>query len=168
MSKNVFVAAVAGSVFVLDQVTKLVIRRTVPLYHSIPLIDSVFDITHVQNSGGAFSLFAAASETVRVPFFLVAAAIAVGALLYFLRTVRPEQRLLQFALAGILGGALGNLFDRLTIGRVTDFLDMYWGNYHWPAFNIADTFISIGVVILLAHSLLGERSTEPETSPRTT
>jgi len=168
MTKGVFVAAVASSVFVADQATKLVIRRTVPLYHSIPVVDSLFDITHAQNSGGAFSLFAGAPDAVRIPFFLVAASLAIGVLLYFLRSVRPEQRLLQFALAGILGGALGNLFDRMTSGRVTDFLDVYWGNHHWPAFNVADSFISIGVVVLLAHSLIGDRDSEPKTSPKTT
>ena len=154
MTKSAFVITVAAAVLGLDQLTKLVIRRWVPLYHSIPVIDSVFSISHVQNSGGAFSLFAGAPDGVRVPFFLVASAIAVTALLYFLRAVRPDQRLLQFALAGLLGGALGNLVDRLTgQGTVTDFLDVYWRDHHWPAFNIADSFITIGVVILLGHSL---------------
>jgi len=157
MSKTAFVAAMAGSVFALDQLTKTMIRHSVPLYHSIPVLDEVFNITHAQNTGGAFSLFASAPDAIRAPFFLIAAAVAVAALLYFLNTVGPSQRLLQFALAGILGGALGNLFDRLTSGTVTDFLDVYWRDHHWPAFNVADSFITIGVLILLGHSLLTEQ-----------
>lgn len=153
MNKRAFVLTVAGAVLVTDQLTKWIIRRTVPLYDSIPVVDSFFHITHVHNTGGAFSLFADASDAVRIPFFLIASAVALGALLYFVRQVPADRRLLLFALAGVLGGALGNLVDRLLFGRVTDFLDVHWRGYHWPAFNVADSFISIGVVILIAHSL---------------
>jgi signal peptidase II len=155
MSKNAFVATIAASVVVADQSTKWIIRRSVGLHESIPVIDSIFDITHARNTGGAFSLFAGAHDAFRVPFFLLASAVAVVALLYFLRQVPAERRWLLFALAGVLGGALGNLIDRIVFGSVTDFLDFHWHGYYWPAFNIADSFISIGVVILLLHSLFG-------------
>ena len=76
-------------------------------------------------------------------------------MIYFIRQIPNDQRWLLFAVSGVLGGALGNLIDRITSGQVTDFLLVYWRDYHWPAFNVADSFISIGVVILIAHSLFG-------------
>jgi signal peptidase II len=161
MSKGKFVAVVAVSVLIVDQLTKWWIRSTVPLYHSFPVIDSLFHITHVRNSGGAFSLLAGSSDAVRIPFFLIASMVAIGVLVYFLRQVSERQRWLLFALAGVLGGALGNLIDRVTIGQVTDFLDLHWRGYHWPAFNVADSFISIGVAILVAHSIFARKS-DPE------
>jgi len=153
MSKNAFVAAVAVAVLLLDQASKWYIQQTVSLYQQIPIFPTFFHITHARNTGGAFSLFAGASDAFRIPFFFGATVIAIAALVYFVWQVEPRQRLLQFALAGILGGAVGNLIDRLTAGEVTDFLLFHWRGYHWPAFNVADSFITIGVGLLLAHSL---------------
>jgi len=148
------VLVVATVVVLLDQVTKWYVRQTVGLYESIPVIDSLFHITHVRNSGGAFSLFAGTNPVYRLPFFLGVAVVAIVALLYFVSKVEPRQWLLLLALGGILGGALGNLTDRIISGEVTDFLDVHWHGYYWPAFNVADSFISTGMVILLVHSLL--------------
>jgi len=153
MKKSGFVLLIAGTVLAADQLTKSIIRRSVPLYESFPIIDSFFHNTHVRNTGGAFSLFADAGDAIRIPFFLLASTVALGALLYFVRQVPSDRRWLLFALAGVLGGALGNLVDRVLFGRVTDFLDVSWRGYHWPAFNVADSFITTGVVILIAHSL---------------
>ncbi len=154
MKKYSIVFGFAAVVLALDQLTKWYIRRTVSLYESIAVIDRLFHITHVRNSGGAFSLFANASEAVRLPFFLLVSAVAVAVLLVFVRRVRPEQRGLLFALGLILGGALGNLVDRVVFGQVTDFLDFHWRGYYWPAFNVADSCITTGMLILLFHSLL--------------
>lgn len=153
MSKAVFVSLITGGVVVLDQLTKTYVRHAMPLYDSIPVIDGFFAITHARNPGGAFSLLAGTSAAVRVPFFFAAAAAAIGVLIYFLRQIPGDQRWLLFGVAGVLGGALGNLIDRLAFGQVTDFLLVYWRQYQWPAFNVADSFISIGVVILVGHSL---------------
>lgn len=165
MSKHTFVLAVSGLVLVLDQLTKMLIRATVPLHTAFPVIDSFFHITHVLNSGGAFSFLADASPTFRLPFFLAASAVAIGALIHFIRQVAPHQRLLLFALAGILGGAVGNLVDRVAVGQVTDFLDLHWRGYHWPAFNVADSFISVGVCILLLHSVFAGEPEEHQDPP---
>jgi signal peptidase II len=153
MSRSVFVAIVAGTVLIVDQISKWYIRQFLPLYGSIPIVDSFFHITHVRNSGGAFSLLADAHPALRLPFFVIATTVAVGVLIHFLRQLPPGERLLTFALSGILGGAVGNFIDRVTAGYVTDFFDAHWRQYHWPAFNVADSFISIGVTILIAHSL---------------
>ena len=148
------VLLIAAVALLLDQATKWYVRHTVGLYESIAIIDSLFHITYVRNSGGAFSLFAGSSQAVRLPFFLVVSVVAIVVLLYFVSKVEPRQRLLLFALGAILGGALGNFVDRIIFsGEVTDFLDFHWHGYHWPAFNVADSCISTGMVILLLHSL---------------
>jgi signal peptidase II len=153
MSKVSFVACVAGGVIVLDQLTKWWVRQELPLYETVPVIDGFFSITHARNPGGAFSLFAGVSHGIRVPFFFIAAATAIAVLVYYLRQIPSDQRWLLFAIAGVLGGAIGNLIDRIVLGGVTDFLLVYWRQYQWPAFNVADSFISIGVCILVGHSL---------------
>ena len=126
----------------------------------MPVIDGFFSIIHASNPGGAFSLLAGADSAFRVPFFFIAATIAIGVLIYFLWQIPLQQRWLLFAVSGVLGGALGNLIDRIAFGQVTDFLLVYWRDYHWPAFNVADSFISVGIAILVLHSLFGgdERS----------
>lgn len=160
MKKTPFILLVAGGVLAADQLSKWYIQKSVALYQSIPVIDSFFHITHVRNSGGAFSLLANADDAIRMPFFLVASIIAIGALVYLLRQVSPHQKVLLFALAGVLGGALGNGIDRVVLGQVTDFLDFHWRGYYWPAFNVADSFITVGVSILLLHSLFASHSQE--------
>ena len=154
MKKYAFVLGIAAIIVVLDQLTKWYIRHTVGLYESIVVLDSFFHITHVRNAGGAFSLFAGAPSSIRLPFFLLVSMVAVTALLLFVRRVEPQHRLLLFALGAILGGALGNFVDRMTAGEVTDFLDFHWHGWYWPAFNVADSFISTGMVILLLYSFL--------------
>lgn len=161
MGKLGFVALITGGVVALDQLTKWYVRHALPLYDHVPVIDGFFSFTHASNPGGAFSLFAGASHTVRVPFFLLASVAAIGVLVYFLRQIPTDQRWLLFAVAGVLGGALGNLIDRVAFGHVTDFLLVYWRDYQWPAFNVADSFISIGVTILVAHSLFARDPKPP-------
>lgn len=156
MSKHAIFLTTATLGLVLDQITKVYIRATLPLYESIAVIDSLFHITHAENPGGAFSLFADAHASIRRPFFLTVSVIATVALIYMLRQVREDQKLLSFALGAIFGGAIGNFIDRAWFGVVTDFLDVHWHGYYWPAFNVADAFISTGITILLAHSILGD------------
>ncbi len=153
MSKYVFVALVAVSVVALDQLTKWIIVRDMSLHDSLPVLDGFFHITYVRNRGGAFSILADQPDMLRLPFFLLVSVVAFAALLYFLRSVGEHQRLLLFALAGILGGALGNFIDRASVGTVVDFLDFHWRGYHFPAFNVADSFITTGTIVVLAYSL---------------
>ena len=154
MSKFVFVVSLAMAVVGLDQASKWFIANRMELYQSIPVIDSLFHITYVRNSAGAFGFLAGTRAVVRLPFLITVSLIAIGALLYFVRQVDARQPVLLFALGGILGGALGNLIDRMATGTVVDFLDVHWRGWYWPTFNVADSFISTGVVILLLHSLL--------------
>ena len=156
MNKYAIVALFAGGVVLVDQATKWLITHSIELHDSIPVVDSLFHITYVRNRGGAFSVLADQPDILRLPFFVVVSVIAFSALVYFLRTVSDRQRLLLFALAGILGGAIGNFIDRISAGTVVDFLDFHWRGYYWPAFNVADCFISVGTVIVLLYSLFAK------------
>ena len=135
---------VSFAVFLLDQYTKHLIRTGVELYRSIP-VTSFFDIVHVHNTGSAFGMFRSLGNTF---FILVSVAAIIVISLIMIR--RAEDRL---ALSLILGGAAGNAADRIAFGYVTDFLDFYAGRHHWPAFNVADAALTIGMIMLLAASL---------------
>jgi signal peptidase II len=106
----------------------------------------------VRNTGAAFGLLAAAPAGLRLPLFLAVTLVAGVALVAYLRRTPREQRWLVGALGGILGGAVGNLVCRVRYGEVIDFLDLHWGDLHWPMFNVADTAISVGVAIVLLHT----------------
>lgn len=156
-------AITALVVIVLDQLTKAVVLAEIPLRGSIPVIDGFFKIVHVRNPGAAFSLFASAPEWFREPFFLVITIVAVVALLVIALRLPADERLLAVALGGVLGGALGNLLDRIVHGEVIDFLYVYWREWYWPAFNVADSSITISVLVIVLHSFL-EREDSPADS----
>lgn len=142
------------AIVLLDQLTKLLVVRSMRLGRNIPIVPGFFDLTFVLNPGAAFSLFATLPEWIRNPFFiLISAAAAVLIVAYRSRYLR-ENRLASVSLALILGGAIGNLIDRLRYGVVVDFLDAHIYQYHWPIFNVADSAISVGVTLLLLEMLL--------------
>ena len=136
-------------IIVLDQLTKVIVDRTMPLHESIPVIDGLFSLTYVRNTGAAFGIFAGSHEAFRLPFLILISVIAIGFIFVMLKRLHEQEIGLTTALAFILGGAIGNLIDRVLHGEVIDFLDFYWSNYHWPAFNLADSFITVGVAITL-------------------
>lgn len=162
MKRYAIVFGVAALVLALDQATKWLIRSRMALYDSIAVFESFFHITHLQNPGAAFGLLADAHPWVRMPLLLTVGVIAVTVLTFFVRRVDERRVLLLAGLGAIVGGAFGNLIDRLAFGAVTDFLDFHLRGYHWPAFNVADSGITVGMGILIAYSLfapdgLGER-----------
>lgn len=152
------VTLIVVAIIALDQVTKVIIDHTIALHDSIPVIDSFFHLVHVRNTGAAFSLFAHMPAWFRQPFFLIATGMAVAALILFLRHTEGASPLLVVAVAAILGGALGNLIDRIRYGEVIDFLLFHWRGYHWPAFNVADTCITLGAIGLLWSSMRENRA----------
>jgi signal peptidase II len=160
---------VAAVVFVADQATKVLVRRTIDPGDSIPVLDGFVDIVHARNPGAAFSFLADAPAWFRGPFFLVITIIAVIVLLYVIGRLPREDRLMRVALGGVLGGALGNLVDRLMYGEVTDFVDVHWRTHHWPAFNVADSSITLAVIAVVAQALFSARTqnTASEGSPDT-
>lgn len=147
--KTVLICLIVGSILVLDQATKWLVASRLRVHDSVTVIESFFQITHARNTGAAFSLLAQAPASFRQPFFFVTTLIAVGVLLVLLRRVEPSRTLTLVAIAGILGGALGNFIDRLLYGEVIDFLLVHWRQYYWPAFNVADSCITVGVALLL-------------------
>ena len=139
---------------ILDQAIKLLVLAKIPAYGSIVVIPGFFDLTHIYNTGGAFGFLAGKSSLFRHLFFLTASAIAMGMIVYlYLKTPR-EFLFLRSGLAMILGGAVGNVIDRIRLGKVVDFLDLYVKDLHWPAFNIADSAITVGILIFIYHLLL--------------
>ena len=153
MFKNKYfkLAVIAGGVILLDQATKELVLRNIPLNTTIPVIGGFFNLTHIFNPGGAFGLMANLSPILRSFIFLYISSLAVGLIFYFYKKTPAQYAWLAAAFALILGGAIGNLIDRIRFGMVVDFLDFYLGNLHWPAFNIADSAISIGIGIFLYH-----------------
>lgn len=136
-------------ILILDQGTKFIVDRTIPLHHSIPVIENLFNLTHIRNTGAAFGILAGRRGWVRSSFLLFFSLLAMGFIIVLLRRLPERENTLIIALSFILGGAMGNLIDRLLYGEVIDFLDFYWSGYHWPAFNAADSFITLGVILTL-------------------
>lgn len=137
----------AGLVLLLDQLTKAMVTDNLVAYRDVIPLTGFFNLVHVHNTGAAFSLFADQGGWQRA-FFVVLASVAAGVILYLLRKTRG-QPLFNAALALILGGAVGNLIDRVLYGHVIDFLDFYVGTWHWPAFNVADSAITVGAALLI-------------------
>jgi signal peptidase II len=152
---------------VIDQVTKLWIIDRFAYGERMTVIEGFFNLTHVRNPGGAFSFLATMSEAIREAFFLGTGVLAIGLLLTFLWKLEPDQWLSATAIGGVLGGAIGNLIDRVRFGEVIDFLDFRLiGGYVWPTFNMADCWIVVGVAVLMLQMFLeGEPESAPNDSP---
>lgn len=148
-------------ILALDALTKMWASSTLSLYESVP-ITPFFNIVLAHNSGAAFSFLADASGWQR--WFFTAIALVVSVVItVWLKRLPANEKLQAVALASVLGGALGNVLDRVMHGYVVDFLDFYYQEYHWPAFNVADIAIVLGAVLLIWHSLFCQpkKSSEP-------
>lgn len=141
-------------ILVLDQYTKYLIRQNMGLYTSAPIIDGFFNLTHIANPGVAFGIGARVQGEWLKRLFILVSVVAVAILIAVYREVEAKEPFLKTGLIFICGGALGNLIDRFMMGEVTDFLDFYWGRHHWPAFNVADSCISIGIGIIITSWIL--------------
>jgi len=136
-----------------DQLTKALVRAMVPLHESVTVIPGLIDFTHVRNTGAAFGILNLAEfpfKTVLISVIATAALIGVGV---YAASLAHHQRVARIGLALIIGGAAGNLLDRLVAGSVVDFVDVYWRTYHFWAFNVADSAISVGVAIMILDML---------------
>jgi signal peptidase II len=153
-------ALLVALIFALDQYTKHLFVAAWEPGQSLVVIPGLFSLTYVRNRGGAFGLLAGLPEAWRVGFFVVFAVATVAALVWMLRGTARDDLVQRLALTGVIGGAVGNLWDRIRYGEVVDFLDVYACDWHWPAFNVADSFISCGVVLLLVGSMRSVRGGE--------
>ena len=156
-TRYVFLALVSTATILLDQATKLQIMQTMRLHESIPVIPNLFSITYIRNPGAAFGILASSSNGFRLLFFGFASLFALVLLGTIFFRLRHDDWVGQLSIAGIFGGAIGNLLDRVRFGEVIDFLDFYIDAYHWPAFNVADAAISVGVCFLIAHFMLEKK-----------
>lgn len=157
--------AVSALVLVLDQLTKIYVDRTMELHSSITVIEGFFNITYLRNKGAAFGILA--DSAWRLPFFLLVSTIAVAVILVVIKRMRDDQVLNVASLSLIFSGALGNLIDRVRLGEVIDFLDVHWRGHHWPAFNIADSAICVGVFLLAIEMIQEERREKASQRPKT-
>jgi signal peptidase II len=184
-------ALLSGGIILLDQWTKALVQQRISLHESIPVIPHLFNLTYIRNPGAAFGLFVGMDKGVRTLLFLAITVAAVSVIgYYFFASIHEDQRLglleqaergaepaaggapirqagsrhnrwLRIGLALVFGGAIGNLIDRMRYGEVVDFLDWYLGAYHWPAFNVADSSITVGVSILLAAAFFLPNPADP-------
>lgn len=159
MSSRILSFGTAATVFLVDWVTKGIIRTHVGSWETYVVIPGFFNIVHTENSGAAFGLFAETENEWRT-FFLLGLSILVLALVasvLWQSGTRAGGRWMRLGLSLALGGALGNMYDRLMHGTVTDFLDFYAGTFHWPAFNVADSAITVGAGLLIIDMWLSRR-----------
>ena len=163
-TKLKILVAIIPLVFVLDQITKRVIVHFIPLGSSIPVIPGIFDLVHTRNRGAAFGVMADLPDSVRMPLFFVVSFLALALITVYFFKIREERASVYFGLSLILGGACGNIWDRIFLGEVIDFLSFHWydkavdlalGGWRlrfkleWPAFNVADAAITIAVFWLM-------------------
>jgi signal peptidase II len=156
---------IAAAVFVLDRLTKLWIEAKVSVYDTVPVIPEVFNIVHTHNRGAAFGILSTAPEAIRLTVLVGFALGILGLIGYMLwQATRPGQVqhwINRVSLALVMGGAVGNLWDRILSGSVTDFLQVFIGSYEWPSFNVADMGISIGAT-LMAIDLIFTNRKQPD------
>jgi signal peptidase II len=144
-------------VLLLDQLTKSMIVQKLFLYEKVEVIRGFFNIIHVRNTGGAFGIFGGEKGGLGSVLFVVVSLVAIGAIVYLFVKAREDEKALAFSFTLILSGALGNLIDRIRYGEVIDFLDFHVSTYHWPAFNIADSAICIGIGLLALELLAKDK-----------
>ncbi len=184
--KNLILLVTVVAIVLVDQITKyLAVVNLKPLAELRPserfvsVIDGFFRLKYAENPGAAWGLFRDYPDAFRIPFFIIISLLAIGIILWFFKKVEPKQKLLAIAFSLVMGGALGNLIDRIFLSKVVDFIDWYitfdsphnlWlfsitaGEKHWPTFNIADAAITVGVIMLLSETFFGKGLKDPDKS----
>jgi len=155
--KYKWVILISSSILIFDQLTKYLVEQEIRLYGIITVIPGFFNLTHVRNKGAAFSLLSTTSESFRSVFFLTVTIIALTVIILLIK--KTHERILIIAFSFIIGGALGNAVDRVRHGEVVDFIQWYYQSYYWPAFNVADSAITIAVVLLAVDVLFRKQGT---------
>ena len=156
--KYIILVCLAGLVIVIDQITKLYIAHNFNLHESVRVIPDFFNLTYIRNTGAAFGLLSKAPESFRIPFFIIIPLLALTVIVLVFKKTHETELLMITSLSLILGGAVGNFIDRLRFNYVIDFLDFHWFyKYHWPAFNVADSAIVVGVGLLIYYTLVHDQ-----------
>ncbi len=157
------VSGIAALIILLDQLSKMWVVKTLPLHAAVPVVDGFFNLVHIYNRGAAFGFLNRSDIEWQFWLFLGATFIAVVAIFHLVRT-SSYFALLFVALGLILGGALGNMIDRIRYRAVVDFLDFYVGTWHWPAFNVADIAICVGAGLTCLAMYITEKQDKKKTS----
>ena len=159
MKKNLLIFILGAAVIIaLDQITKSTVIARFSLHETLTVIPGLFNLVYVMNPGAAFGFLADASPTFRYVFFIGVTIAAAGLIVYYLVKSNPRNLILAGSLTLIFGGAVGNLIDRIRFGAVVDFLDVYIGASHWPAFNVADSAITVGAILMIWEMLRNRKS----------
>jgi signal peptidase II len=141
-------------ILLLDQWTKHLIVQRLPLYQKVEVVQGFFNIIHVRNTGGAFGIFGGEKGGLGSILFVVVSLMAIGVILFLFIKIKEDEKILALSFSLVLSGAIGNLIDRLRYGEVVDFLDFHLSTYHWPAFNVADSAICIGIGLMALELLI--------------
>lgn len=158
--KYLILLAVQGLIIAADQLTKFIITGSFRLGESLPVVANFFNLTLVHNTGAAFGFLSDLSHPIREPFFIIVPSLTLAAILYVFSKLHDQQTTSIYGLSLIIGGAIGNIVDRIRVGYVIDFLDFHWaGKYHFPAFNVADAAITVGAMLLII-SMITEKEFE--------
>ncbi len=165
-TKYIYLSVIGILTVLIDQFTKIW-AKGLQFEKPLSVIDGFWQFRYAENRGAAWGIFSTMSEGLRIPFFFVISMIAMGIIIFLFRKLQNNQRWLIVALSFVLGGATGNFIDRIFNRYVIDFIDMYYGSYHWPTYNMADVFISTGVAMLIIEIIMSKGKSsllEPPTS----
>ena len=156
-NKYLFLFVISSSLIVIDQYTKFMVTLHIPLSYSINVVEGFFNLTHVRNSGVAFGIFSEQNSQLKPYLLIFVSIIAIIAILVIFHQTGKDKRMVQGALVLVFSGAIGNLIDRVLHKEVIDFIDIFFNNRHWPAFNVADACITIGVMLLAVDLLVNSK-----------
>jgi len=141
-------------VTLLDQATKIWVDKTLRIYETHTILPGLLDLHYIRNTGAAFGFLSGSHAGFRIPFFVLVSVVAVGIILFLFHKLEDSEIMMPLALSLVLGGAIGNLLDRVRLGEVIDFILVHYKGFHWPAFNVADIAITVGVSLLVLRVFL--------------
>ena len=155
-NKYLFLLITSSALIVIDQYTKFMVTLHIPINYSIKVVEGFFNLTHIRNSGVAFGIFSDQNSELKPYLLIFVSIIAIIAILVIFHQSGKNKKIAQTGLVLVFSGAIGNLIDRVLHKEVIDFIDFFIDNQHWPAFNIADSCITIGVMLMIADMLVGD------------
>lgn len=148
---------VGSLVVLIDQATKIWVDKTMNLYESTPIVPGLLDLHYIRNTGAAFGFLSGSHSGFRIPFFILVSSVAIGIILFLFYKLEDSEVMMPLALSLVLGGAIGNLIDRIRLGEVIDFILFHYKAFQWPAFNVADIGITVGVTLLVLRIVVLEK-----------
>ena len=164
INKYLFLFIISSALIVLDQYTKLMVTLHIPQNYSIKIVEGFFNLTHIRNSGVAFGIFSDQNSELKPYVLIFISIIATLAILVIFHQTEENKKIVQTGLTLVFSGAIGNLIDRILHKEVIDFVDFFIDNRHWPAFNIADSCITIGVMLMIADMLVNGSSNSSDST----